>query len=250
MEDKSISVILAVRNSEKYLGTCIQSVISQTYENWELIIVVNCSVDNSLAIAQKYQRIDPRIIVLKSNIGQLNYNLNLGLDVAKGTFIARIDADDINHQDRLETQLKLMRSYHVVGSAVQFVDINDNVLGLSSLPHKNDDIRKKIFYRSVLSHPTVMIRKDVLLSIGGYQGGQFCEDYDLWLRLMRDKSILFHNIQKPLVKYRLHSGQMSSDKISFAYVAGYLFREALISKSFQYMIGAFIYLFKYYFRAK
>ena len=83
---------------------------------------------------------------------------------------------------------------------------------------------------------------------GGYQGGKLSEDYDLWLVLMRDKNIGFHNVQKPLIKYRLHGEQMSSHKDSFAYVASYFFREALLRKSVLHFVGGLIYIVKYSFK--
>lgn len=244
-EPPVVSIILAVRNSETYLGDCIDSIVKQKYRDWELIIVVNSSTDQSLDIALKFQSIDRRIKVLQSDIGQLNFNLNLGLQSARGKLIARIDADDILCVDRLQIQVPLMKNYDVVGSVAELIDANSNVIGTSSVPQYNNQIRKKIFYRYVLSHPTVMIKKEILLAAGGYQGGQFCEDFDLWLRLMRNSKVKFHNIQRPLIKYRIHSHQMSSAKVGYPYVASYLFREAFFSNTIRYGIGSFIYLSKF-----
>lgn len=248
MSKAHVSFILAARNADQYLEECIKSIIAQSYENWELIIVVNCSTDKSLSIAKNYQKRDERIKVFQSDIGQLNYNLNLGLDAAEGTYIARIDADDINHPDRLAFQVPKMKSFDIVGSNVEFIDENSNVLSQSKLPEYDRNIRRRIFYRSVIMHPTIMIKKSLLLKIGGYQGGKLSEDYDLWLLIMRDKKNKFYNIQSPLVKYRLHNGQMSVQKNNFAYVSSYFFREALLTRSIFYMLGTFIYLMKFIFK--
>jgi O86/O127-antigen biosynthesis beta-1,3-galactosyltransferase len=245
-----VSFILAVRNGDKHLDSCIKSVINQSFTNWELIIVVNCSSDSSLTIAETYQTKNTRIKVIESNIGQLNHNLNLGLQVAEGLYIARIDADDVNYNNRIEIQVKLMADYHIVGSAVELVDEDGNNIGAITFPEFDVDIRKKIYYRSVIAHPTVMIRRDVLLAVGGYQGGQRCEDYDLWLRLMRDEKYKFYNHQLPLLQYRCHSNQMSSGNLSFAYVASYLLREAILMKSFKYFLGFLIYVLKFTLKRK
>jgi glycosyltransferase involved in cell wall biosynthesis len=243
-----VSFILAVRNGDRFLANCIRSVIEQSFENWELIIVVNCSEDKSFLIAQKYREKDNRISVMESKIGQLNYNLNLALDASVGQYIARIDADDINFGDRLSIQVPLMKKFDIVGSNAVFIDENDIEVGKSSMPKYNKSIRRKIFYRSVVLHPTVLIKKSLLMENGGYQGGRFSEDYDLWLLLMRNKNICFHNVQKPLVKYRLHGEQMSSHKDSFAYVASYFIREALLRRSLLHLVGGLIYIVKYAFK--
>ena len=223
MNETLVSIILAVRNGERYLDDCINSIINQSYKNWELIIIVNCSQDNTLTIARNYQRNESRIKVLESNIGQLNYNLNIGLGASKGTYIARIDVDDINHSNRLAIQVPKLKEFDIIGSNVEFIDEDGNIHVNSNVPEYDKKIRRCIFYRSVIMHPTIMIKKSLLLEIGGYQGGKFSEDYDLWLRLMRDKKNLFHNIQLPLVQYRIHSNQMSAQD-SFAYVSSYTSR--------------------------
>ncbi|MDB4178786.1 glycosyltransferase [Amylibacter sp.] len=246
--DQKISVLLAVKNGEKFISEAIESVLSQTYRNFELIIIVNCSKDKTLSIVNSFKDKDDRVVVLVSDICQLNFNLNLGLSHASGEFIARIDADDICVPNRFEKQIIKLQLFDIVGSNLDIID-NETVLDSSvNFPQYNIAIRKKIFYRTVIAHPSVMMRKKVLLDVGGYQGGEYAQDYDLWIRLMRNQSILFHNIQENLTQYRVHSNQSKGDSVSYSHVAGYLFREAIISKSLRYFIGSFVFIGKYFFK--
>ncbi|SMC09503.1 glycosyltransferase [Nitratiruptor tergarcus] len=246
--NKKISILLAVKNGEKFISDTINSILMQTYKNFELIVVVNCSSDNTLQIVKSFK--DNRIKVLESNICQLNYNLNLALSHAEGDYIARIDADDIAEPRRLEIQMDIIKTgkYDVVGSNILYINEHNEVIREKIYPEKNEEIRKKIIYKSVIAHPTVLCKKDDLLKVGGYLGGRYAQDVDLWIRLMRDKNIKFYNIQQPLVRYRIHSNQSKGNNSAFADVAGYMFREAIYSKSIKYFIGSWIYFTKAFFR--
>jgi O86/O127-antigen biosynthesis beta-1,3-galactosyltransferase len=241
-----ISVLLAVRNGEAFISEALESVLAQTYENLELVVIVNCSSDRTLSIVNAFKNKDSRIKVLLSNICQLNYNLNLGLMHATGEFIARIDADDVCVPHRFERQLAKLQSYDIVGSNLRVVNDESTQLGTIKFPEHNGTIRSEIYCKSVIAHPSVIFRKNILLEAGGYQGGYYAQDYELWLRLMRNKSLLFYNIQESLILYRVHSSQSKGNPISYGHVAGYLFREALISKSYKYFIGSIIYLIKFF----
>ena len=241
-----ISVLLAVRNGDTFISEAIESVLSQTYENLELIIIVNCSSDKTFSIVKDFKNKDSRIKILVSNICQLNFNLNLGLMSATGEFIARIDADDVCLPHRFEKQVTKLQFADIVGSNLDVIDVDSVLMSTLQFPQNNDAIRGKIFYKSVIAHPSVMFKKSVLLEVGGYQGGYYAQDYDLWLRLMRNKSLVFHNIQEPLTRYRIHSRQSKGNSVAYSHVAGYLFREALSLKSFKYFIGSFIFAAKYF----
>ncbi len=239
-----ISILLCVKDGDLYIKKTLKSILEQTYTNFELIIVVNCSTDNTLEIINSFD--DERIKVYESNICQLSFNLNLALSKATGMYIARIDADDIAMPERLEKQVKCIEENHydVVGSNIEYINENGTVIGNKIYPESNEDIRNKIFYKAVLVHPSILSKKDLFLKNGGYLGGKFAQDYDMWLRIMRDKSIQFYNIQEPLLQYRLHTTQTKGNPYSFAEVAGYLLKESIYSKSFKYFIGAVIYYLK------
>jgi len=239
-----ISVILAVKNGQDYIEDTIESVLGQSYTNFELIIIINCSSDETLNIVKNVK--DSRVTYYETNISQLSFNLNYGILKAKGDYIARIDADDLAFKYRLEKQLSILKKYNydVVGSNIQLIDEKGLNKKSIVLPENNSEIRSKIFYRSVIAHPSVLMKKSSLLKHSCYLGGKFAQDYDLWLRLMRDKDIKFYNVQEPLTKYRIHSKQSKGNPYSYAEVAGYLFKESIYSKSFRYFIGSFIYYFK------
>lgn len=237
-----ISVILAVCNGERFLKEMIDSLINQTYKNIEIIVVVNCSQDTTLKILQDYD--DERIRIYETNICQLNFNLNYALSHAKGEYIVRIDADDIAVPERFSKQIIYMDKYDIVGSNIMYIDEGSNTIGCKNYPENNKEIRKKIYYKSVIAHPSVMIKKEILLKNSGYMGGKVSEDYDLWLRLMRDPSIQFHNIQENLTLYRIHSKQARGNKYAYAEIAGYFLREALHLKSFKAFIGCLVYTIK------
>jgi glycosyltransferase involved in cell wall biosynthesis len=245
---KKISILLAVKDGDQFISDTIKSVLAQTYQDFELIVVVNCSSDNTLEIVKSFK--DDRIKVLESNICQLNYNLNLALSHAEGEYIARIDADDIAVPERLEVQINAMNAgkYNVIGSNIVYINEQNEVIGKMDYPEKDAEIRKKIMYKAVIAHPTVLCKKDDLLKVGGYLGGRYAQDLDLWIRLMRDKNIKFYNIQQPLLRYRIHSQQAKGNNMTFADVAGYMFREAIYSRSLKYFIGAWIYFAKAFLR--
>lgn len=239
-----VTVLLCVKNGENFISDTINSILNQSYKDFEFIIVVNCSTDKTLEIVNSYN--DSRIKVYETKIGQLSFNLNYGLNIAKGEYIARIDADDIAVKDRLKLQLELIdnQGFDIVGSNIEYIDTDNTSLGYEKYPQSNKEIRRKIKYKSVLAHPSVMFKKDVVLDVGGYLGGKYAQDYDLWLRLMRNKNIKFHNIQMPLLKYRIHENQVKGNKLSYGEVAGYFLKETFYSKKLSNIMSSLIYFIK------
>jgi O86/O127-antigen biosynthesis beta-1,3-galactosyltransferase len=241
---KKISVLLSVKDGENFVAQTIESILAQTYENFELIIVVNCSIDNTLDIVNSFN--DDKIRVYESDICQLSFNLNLALLESTGEYIARIDADDIANVDRFEKQVKILEDndYDVIGSNIEYIDEEGRIVGSKTYPESNTDIRNKIFYKAVLVHPSILTKRELLLKNGGYLGGKFAQDYDMWLRIMRDKNIKFYNAQESLLQYRIHPSQAKGNPYSYAEVSGYLLKESIYSKSFKYFMGAIIYYLK------
>lgn len=239
-----LSVILCVKNGEKYINETVRSILNQTYKNFELMIIVNCSTDNTINIIKRFK--DERIKIYETNIGQLSFNLNYGLNIAKGKYIARIDADDIAEKTRFEKQLGILKEkeYDVVGSNIVYIDEVGRVLKNVEFPETNKKIRNKILYKSVIAHPSVIFKKEIVLENNGYLGGKYAQDYDLWLRLMRNKEIKFYNIQEPLLRYRVHREQTKGNRNSYAEVSGYFLKEIFYTKRLIYLISSFIYFVK------
>ncbi len=239
-----VSIVMAVHNGEAHIKDSIQSILKQSYSNFEIIVIINCSTDNTKKILNNFN--DARIKIFETNICQLAFNLNYGLDKAKGSYIVRIDADDIAEPQRVERQLQVMlkHDYDIVGSNLTYIDEYGQEIGEKKYPELNSDIRRSIIYASPIAHPSVMYKKAVVLKHGGYLNGRVSEDYDLWLRLMRDKEIKFYNMQENLTRYRIHTNQAKGNKLAYHEVAGYMIREALYQKSIKHFIGFCVYILK------
>lgn len=239
-----ISIIIAVYNGEKYIKETISSILSQTHQNFELIVIINCTNDKTIDIIKTMN--DERIKIYNTNICQLAFNLNYGLLQSTGDYIARIDADDIAEPERLEKQLKVLieNNFDLVGSNLIYINEFGLEIGKKSYPENDNEIRKKIFYSNPFAHPSVMYKKSSVLKVGAYMNGKVSEDYDLWIRMMGDKTMKFYNIQENLTKYRIHSNQAKGNKLAYYELCGYMIRETLYQKSFKYSMGFFIYLAK------
>ena len=239
-----ISVLIGIHNGENYIKETVASILTQTYSDFEIIAVVNCTDDATIQILKDFN--DTRIKIYETDICQLAFNLNYGLQVAQGEYIARIDADDVARDDRLEKQLQCFKEndYDIIGSNITLIDENSHIIGEKKYPQTNTQIRKKIYYSNPFAHPSVMFKKKVVMQVGGYQNGRMSEDYDLWIRLMRDENVKFHNIQESLIMYRIHSNQARGNKLAYAEIAGYFVREAIYLKKIIPFFASLVYLFK------
>lgn len=207
-----VDVLMAVRNGQQFLGAAVDSILSQTYRNFRFIIVDDASTDQTPHLLQEYAAKDPRIVLLTGAGEGLATALNLGLALAEGEYVARMDADDISMPERLEIQVEFMRrcpDIVALGTQAVLIDQNGRVLRHRRLPTGSEKIRKRLEERNCLCHPTVMMRADLLKSVGGYRDKfRTSQDYDLWLRLMRFGEI--ENLEKPLLFYRKHGAQIST----------------------------------------
>ncbi len=206
---KLVSIIMPVKNGEKYLKEAVQSILNQTYKNFEFIIVNDHSQDKTLPILKNI--IDKRIKIYtnKTALG-LTRSLNKALRHARGEFIARMDADDIAAKDRLAIQVNYLlknKAVGVVGSAFRIIDNNKNI-SIVKFPRKHAQIIRQLFLRNPLRHPTVMYYKYLVDKYGPYDPSlDGAEDYDLWLRFAQYTRLA--NIAKPLLTYRIHDSQVS-----------------------------------------
>jgi hypothetical protein len=209
---------MAVHNGEEHLRPAIQSLLRQTLTEFELIIINDGSTDNSLSILGELQKVDPRIRVIQNehNIG-LAASLNRGLAAASTEIIARADADDVYHPDRLERQFAFMtKEPHltVVGTAVSFINAAGDPLNTkidSTFPVSDSSVRLHSLLGCCLWHTTVMFRKAAIQAAGGYspefRGGP--EDYDLWAKLLPDHQLV--NLPDVLAQVRLHTASVTAN---------------------------------------
>ena len=222
-----ITVLMCVFNAEQWLEECIQSILCQCYRNFEFIIINDGSTDNSLKILKKFAVEDSRIkIFTKSNTG-LTSSLNYGIERATGSWIARIDADDISTKHRLREQLK--ETYKcgnvvLVGSGLTFIDASGANLNSYIYPNQKARLRRRITSgKAFFPHSSAFINTQALRSIGGYREAfKRAQDLDLWLRLIEVGDVAC--ISEPLVKIRRHANQLSSvnfgvDQVIYSHIA-------------------------------
>lgn len=209
----SISVIMSVYNCEKYLAQSIESILNQTFTDFEFIIVNDGSVDNTLSIIKHYAQRDTRITFISQKNRGLPFALNQGIAASKGKYTARMDADDISLPRRLQVQHELLESNPEVGvcggSAYLFNKV-PNKKNLMSHPQKHKDLKVKLLFSVCFIHPTVMIRSDILKSLPYIYNVEFknSQDYELWSRLVEITN--FFNLKEPLIHYRRDSDSITS----------------------------------------
>lgn len=214
-----ITIGIPFYNSQQYLGYAIESVLSQTYENWELILVDDGSSDNSLAIANMYAENDSRIRVISDGRNKkLPYRLNQLIEESKGDFIARMDADDIMHPERLEKQLSFLETnkrYDLVSTGLVSID-NDNIVkGYRRVESLYDDI-SNIETSYPIVHPTVMARRSWFERNKYSEEYPRAEDFELWTRAISNSDFKMAVLPDLLLYYR-EEGNLSMDKILNTY---------------------------------
>ena len=207
-----ISVVMPVYNGEKFLDKAICSILSQSYKDFEFIIVNDGSSDNSLSVILKYKKKDDRIVVINRENRGLISSLNEGIDEAKGEYIARMDADDISLTDRLKKQVEHMDSFQwdICGSHFFIIHETGNIYRTHFVPITNDSILITLGAGVPFAHPGVMIRKRFLYDNGMYYGQseyKYAEDYDLWVRMYLANAV-FGNVNEILLKYRITTSSL------------------------------------------
>ncbi len=209
-----ISIILPVYNCEGYIHQSIDSILAQSYQNFELIIFNDASTDSTLDIINTYKDSRIRLINSPENKGYVAH-LNHGLNIARGKYIARMDADDVCMPDRLKKQISFLEqnpNYDICGTWVEPIGAS-NDKNIWKLPSThNSIIIHQFFYNTALAHPTVMLRKSFVDEHNLRYNHNFmpAEDYELWTRI--SKLTKFKNISTPLLKYRQHPHQISQVK--------------------------------------
>lgn len=207
-----VTVLMTAFNAEKFIAEAIESILNQTFKNFEFIIVDDGSEDSTRDVIDSYDEKDERIKVLynHSNKG-LIYSLNRGLDEAKGEYIARMDADDISLPTRLEVQVSFMDSNKEIGvSSAWMKTLGKSKEVVWQTPVTHEEIIARMFCHNCIWHPTAMIRKDTLdtYNLRYDSNHPKAEDYKLWLEIARYKKLA--NIPQILHRYRIHDQQKTS----------------------------------------
>ncbi len=223
-----VSVILPAYNAGPYIAEAIASILSQTYTNFELIIINDCSIDNTEEQILSFT--DKRIVYTKNEENRgLIFNLNKGIELSKGKYLVRMDADDISLPDRIATQVEFMENHSEIGVSGTWFQSFGAINSISRYEENDDAIKLQMLFHCRFCHPSVIIRKQVLTDNNFQFSTEYhhAEDYELWARI--GFKTQFANIQKVLLKYRVHA-----NSVTFKYAE---IQRSNSDKVIQYLFG-------------
>ena len=210
-----VSVVMAVHNGMPYLDRAIQSILAQTFEDYEFIIIDDGSTDGTAAILNHYAQTHHRVRVYHQQHLGLIVSLNRGCNLARGDYIARMDADDVSVPERLAKQVAFLErqpSCCVVAAKILLIDDHGNPVGVWPEDMNTSTwsaIRHQLPRSNCIAHPTVMLRTCIIREYPYSEKQLHSEDYDLWLRLCSDGRKI-DKISEILVQYRIHPFSVSS----------------------------------------
>lgn len=226
-----ISVVMPVYNAKAYVAEALQSVLDQTYRNFELLVIDDGSTDDSRAVIQRFH--DPRVVIAENlqNVGVVA-TLNKLLRLSRGNFIARMDADDIAEPDRFVKQLNFLNSHpevDIVGGAIQYFGGIKRPYTVV-FPTDHEDIRVALLFYCSLAHPTLMFRRSLIdRNLLQYSDDfRHAEDYYLWTQLLQQ--VRSANLTDVLLRYRLHLKQVRSEHLDLQYEVAVEVRKLLLSR--------------------
>lgn len=199
-----ITVLMPVFNAESFLREAIESVLAQSFREFELLAIDDGSHDGSAAILEEFRDARLRVIRNDRNRGLVE-TLNRGLAESRGEWIARQDSDDASHPERLRSQLGFVRgnpALSLIGADARLVDEKGRTAGRWRTGGHADLVAWDLCFRTPFCHSTAFFRRDSAAKLGGYRALPACEDYDLWSRMAMEVPVV--TLREPLVKYRLH----------------------------------------------
>lgn len=217
-----VSVVMATFNeAPEVISIAINSILQQTFSNLELLIIDDSTLPETIRAIDEFSE-DNRVRIIRSTT-RFGFvpALNEGLRQARGQFIARMDGDDISEPTRIEKEVAFLKWHPeitVVGTAMLQINEKGDVISSRSYPSSQIQLRRKAIFRSPIAHPTVMLRRNIV-DAGFFYSPDFkkAEDYELWLRLMKNEYI-FGNLEEKLLRYRTISNMTQKrNKQQFAY---------------------------------
>jgi glycosyltransferase involved in cell wall biosynthesis len=204
-----VSVVMSVHNSSTYLAESIESILNQTFQYFEFIIINDGSTDRSNEILEKYKQLDDRIYLYHQEQQGLPTALNQGIQLAQGKYIARMDADDISLPERFEKQVDFMEAHPEVGvCGTRVKTIGESGGYINAYPSDDETIRCWLLFGMGLAHPSIFLNKELLQkhNLEYDSSYRYGEDYALWVSA--SQSFALANIPEVLLLYRLHPQQM------------------------------------------
>lgn len=211
MNAPKVSVVMSAHNEERYLGRAVESLLEQTFRDFEVIVIDDGSEDRTPEILASYD--DPRLHVVRQGNQGLISSLNRGMALARGQYIARMDADDVAYPERLARQVAFLSAnpeVGLLGTAFDEIDGEGRVIGRRRYPTEDAALRRLLIRYNPFFHSSVMIRRGPLERVGGYletAEGVLVEDYDLWFRLARVTRLAI--LPDVLMARRYHGGNLS-----------------------------------------
>lgn len=222
-----VTVLMSVYNGEKYLSEAIDSILAQTYPDFEFLIIDDASSDASREIVKSYA--DPRIrLIANTERKGLAANLNRGIQLARGEYIARMDADDISMSERLQKQVAFMQANpDIAASGTCAIDMNESGRDLKVRKVvRGEALRRWVWVPSPLIHPSVILRKSVVEKFGYDVSLELAEDYGLWIGLHCAGERL-DNLNEVLLRYRVHAQSVTSSNRTIQLLTTYtIFKRA------------------------
>lgn len=220
-----VSVVMSIYDGERYLRPAIESMLNQTFADFEFIIINDGSSDGTEAILRSYR--DRRIVTVSQQNTGLTHSLNRGLRMARGEFIARMDADDVSEPMRLESQVRYLESHDEVGllgSSFHVISESGDEIHTIQLTTANDELQRELMRRNCFCHGAAMFRRGCIEAVGGYRE-EFpaSQDYDLWLRIAEKYHVA--NIESPLYRWRINPKSVSVQRLSVQMEGMYLAQE-------------------------
>lgn len=216
LKNPKVTVLMSVYNSEQYLAEAVESILAQTFIDFEFLIIDDGSKDDSLKMLKKYAVNDSRIRLISRPNKGLVASLNEGIEKARGTYLARMDSDDISIKDRLEKEVAFLDSHQnidLVGSNYTIMDEDGTALVTTNIFTHPHDLKVAQVTCNQYGHGSIMARLKTLQQLGGYNSTVgHVEDYHLWTRISRHADIA--NFSEPLYLYRRNSQGVTQSNLA------------------------------------
>jgi glycosyltransferase involved in cell wall biosynthesis len=226
-----VSVVMSVYNGERHVREAIESILNQTFRDFEFIIVNDGSADRTRKILESCK--DGRVVLIHQENQGLTKALNKGISLARGKYIARQDADDVSKPERLAKQAAFMEENQAAGlvsSWFEFIDERGNKTRIGQTPTDNAVIKERLIKINQFCHGAAMIRKEAVDTVGAYREFfKYAQDHDLWLRIAEKYEVW--NLPEPLYSYRVLDKAISSEKLlPQSRYAGAAIKQALLRR--------------------
>ncbi len=245
VEDIKVSVIMSCYNEAESIGRAIESMLNQSFTDFEFIIVDDCSTDTTFEICREYAAKDERVKVfqMEENSGFCAAPLNYAIKQAKSDIIARMDADDASHKQRLQKQYDFLQAHpdvDILGTGRRTLSKESGeVIKINVRPESHKEIISGKYFKSFCYHPTVMLRKTVYDTFGGYDINAYrCEDTDLWLKAF--PHFKFHNMQDLLLDFYEKEHPINIyNKKAFVSSCKIIYKAIIRNKDYLYLLPVF-----------